>query len=55
MQGAVIYLTVFTGLIVGISLIFCAVYAFIMLHQLKDDDTEDDLGYLQQLIEGEVN
>lgn len=48
------YLMVFTGLIVGLSLIFCAVYAFITLHRREDDDTEDSDGYLEIMMKEEV-
>ncbi len=38
------------SLILSLSAIFCSVYAVVMLHRRKnDDDTEDDLGYLQYL------
>lgn len=38
------------GLIIGLSIVFCAIYVFFDHYRHKcDDDTEDDLGYLQYL------
>lgn len=44
----------FTGLIVGFSLIFCAAYVFVTLNRRKDDDTEDSDGYLEIMMKEEV-
>lgn len=40
------------GIIIGISIIFCTVYAFIRLHQRRDDDIDEDFFYLEKLCEG---
>lgn len=50
MQGVVIFFMCEISLILGLSLIFCALYV-ILIHfrHEDDDDTEDDLGYLQYL------
>ncbi len=40
------------GLIVGIFVIFCAVYIFISLHRREDDDIDEDFFYLEKLCEG---
>lgn len=38
------------ALVISLSAILCSLYAVITLHRRKDeDDTEDDLGYLQYL------
>ena len=46
-------LMVQTGLIVGLSILFCALYMFIQFLR-ENDDIEDDYGYLEKLMEGEV-
>lgn len=41
------------GLIIGLSILFCALYMFIQFCR-ENDDIEDDYGYLEKLMEGEV-
>lgn len=55
MQGAVIFFMIEIGLVISLSLMFCAFYCFYDWHRNReDDDTEDDLGYLRYLVDEEV-
>lgn len=50
MQGVIIFYMCELALVLSLSAIFCSVFAVVALHRRKDeDDTEDDLGYLQYL------
>lgn len=50
MQGVIIFFMCELALVLSLSAIFCSAYVVMKLHQCKDeDDTEDDLGYLQHL------
>lgn len=47
---------IYLGLLVGVSLIFCAVCVVVELHRRRDDDIDEDFFYLEKLCEGgEIN
>lgn len=44
------------SVIIGISVIFCAIYAVVTLHRRRNDDIDEDFFYLEKICEGgEIN